>query len=287
MSGARITIDGLWRCLCPSIDAATFVRAVSTPYRPRPKLRAEPPCTTGRLFHTTKPRRLPDGSARQVVGEEANKTGKYPPGSAHHSLPGELHLNRDEGPSPPLPEFDRELERLAFSEQHVLQDLSSLHSERTVPAEDQSPSTPSQPPPDAPAKQAQASSSRDKHSPRRPKPPTKWTAIADTKNIRRILKISHPYEIPSDVANEDVFEALRITRDMQRPRWQIITVKLVKHLLATGMPPNTFIYETLLMAHATPEGSADTVKRLLGEMRQNKIAWSSTAYHSALRVRLS
>lgn len=35
MSGARITVDGLWRCLCPSIDAVALATAISIPYRPR------------------------------------------------------------------------------------------------------------------------------------------------------------------------------------------------------------------------------------------------------------
>lgn len=35
MSGARITVDGLWRCLCPSIDAVALTTAISVPYRSR------------------------------------------------------------------------------------------------------------------------------------------------------------------------------------------------------------------------------------------------------------
>ncbi|CAN8102854.1 unnamed protein product [Discula destructiva] len=35
MTGPRITVDGLWRCLCPSIDAVTLNRVLSVPYRPR------------------------------------------------------------------------------------------------------------------------------------------------------------------------------------------------------------------------------------------------------------
>lgn len=83
---------------------------------------------------------------------------------------------------------------------------------------------------------------------------------------------------------EDIYEALRIVRDRRRTKDKRTTAALVKHLLATGTAPNTFIYETVLMAHADPDGSADTVKTLLWEMRDNMLPWSSTAYHAALRV---
>lgn len=38
MSGTRITIDGLWNCLCPSVDAPTLVKAISGPIRLRPRI---------------------------------------------------------------------------------------------------------------------------------------------------------------------------------------------------------------------------------------------------------
>lgn len=74
MSGARITVDGLWRCLCPSIDSAALATAISVPYRPRRvgRLRAATTTCAGpraapakRHVHTT-PRRLQkDGSAAE------------------------------------------------------------------------------------------------------------------------------------------------------------------------------------------------------------------------------
>lgn len=182
MSGARTTIDGLWRCLCPSIDAATFTRAVSTPYRPRRPSRADTKRRTCRLLHTT-----------------------------------DL--------APPLPPTTK--------------------------------------------------------TPSSSKPPT---VANSTDNVQKLLKITFPFEVPADVTTMDVTEALRFTRNLQRPRWKTITAKLVEHLLAKGVPPNTFIYETLLMAQSSLEGSANAVSSLLGEMRKKKIPWSSTAYHSALRA---
>lgn len=211
MSGARITIDGLWRCLCPSIDAVTFTRAVSTPHPYRPRLSPHRNRRT-RPLHTT-PRRLQDRLVQP--NEKATKD--------------------------PLPSAEWETwEDLAHSSQ--------------------------------------------KEKPAATAPPPSSAKTVDPENVRRILKVKDAHDVPADVTNEEILEALRFTRDLQRPNWRTLTTILVRHLLAKGVPPNTFIYETLLLAHAHPEGSAKVVDSLLSEMRENKIPWSSTTYHNALRV---
>lgn len=120
-----------------------------------------------------------------------------------------------------------------------------------------------------------------------PPPPSSSSAktiTVDPYNVQQILNIKEGVEIPSDVTNDEVLEALRYTRDLQRPKWRTLTTRLVRHLLAKGVPPTTFIYETLLMAHSQTEGSAEVVRNLLSEMREKRVPWSSTIYHSALRV---
>ncbi|KAI2629891.1 hypothetical protein GGR54DRAFT_586768 [Hypoxylon sp. NC1633] len=64
MPGERIVIDGLWRCLCPSIDAITISRLIGTPRGPRrrpiPSINSNGEATRGqarRLF-----RRVATGS---------------------------------------------------------------------------------------------------------------------------------------------------------------------------------------------------------------------------------
>ncbi|KAF3767582.1 hypothetical protein M406DRAFT_217485, partial [Cryphonectria parasitica EP155] len=81
-----------------------------------------------------------------------------------------------------------------------------------------------------------------------------------------------------------IYEALRATRQLPRPGMRRVTAALVKHVLADGALPNTFLYETILIQHALTDGSADVVRKLLKEMREKQVPWSSTAYHSAIRA---
>ncbi|KAJ4425160.1 hypothetical protein N0V82_000215 [Gnomoniopsis sp. IMI 355080] len=74
MSGARIAVDGLWRCLCPSFDAVALVTTIPVPHRLR-RLDSHPAATTTcgapraaprrrRQYHTSA-RRLPDDKREQ------------------------------------------------------------------------------------------------------------------------------------------------------------------------------------------------------------------------------
>lgn len=275
MSGARITIDALWRCLCPSIDAATLTRAVSAPYRPRlpsnqdhcAAVAAAPLRSTGRLLHSTTTRRLGQSSTTPEGAKQTNT--REPPGSAEN-LPHHDH----ESPLAPLPDLEQVIEHLPPSEREAFEDLVQLWTKPPAAASSSSPPRPPSSPIPEPATD---------HTSTTPlgRPPV------SAGNVQQILKKSLPFKAPSGVTNEEILEALRYTRNLQKPRWKIFTTKLAEHLLANGVPPNTFLYETLLMAHASTDGSADKVRSLLEEMRQKKIPWSSTAYHSALRVRFS
>ena len=60
MSGTRITIDGLWSCLCPSVDAAALLKSCNghvvfrtRAYRPRLRPLPLPRCTQLRSFRCT------------------------------------------------------------------------------------------------------------------------------------------------------------------------------------------------------------------------------------------
>lgn len=53
MSGSRVVFDGLWRCLCPSIDANVAARLLSSPALPRASL-----ATSHRKRSITAPRQL-------------------------------------------------------------------------------------------------------------------------------------------------------------------------------------------------------------------------------------
>lgn len=249
MPGARITIDGLWHCLCPSVDAATLTRAVSRPYhRPRLSRRRRPPLGAHRLLHTT------NSSAREVPLRPES-----PPGDdkADNSI-GHEEPPLDAPPPPP-----RTTEPTA---------TATATATTTTPW------------PLARPKALPQNNNNNANNNKKEAPPA--AQLAEPQNVERILKKPWPFEVPAGVTAPDVVEALRFTRDQPKPKWRAVTARLVEHLLADQrVPPSTFLYETLLMAQSAREGSAETVRGLLQEMRTKKIPWSSTAYHSALRVR--
>lgn len=103
--------------------------------------------------------------------------------------------------------------------------------------------------------------------------------------IERIVDMEPPYtELPTGATNSKIMETIRYIRQRGHPRWRRLTAVLLKHLLNSSTPPNTFIYETLLIGHALREGSADVAKSLLQEMRMRRVPWSQTAYHAVIRV---
>lgn len=101
----------------------------------------------------------------------------------------------------------------------------------------------------------------------------------------RILQMKPPFkDIPPGAEREDILKALSLAR-MRGPRkYRRIIATLLKHLLSIDPKPTAFYYDLLFRAHSSPEGSADTIASLLKEMRQERIHWSSVAYHSVLRV---
>lgn len=108
----------------------------------------------------------------------------------------------------------------------------------------------------------------------------------NTDMVKRILSLPSPWtDIPPEADKDDILTALRRVRMNDAKRYRILAASLVKHFLAKpDVKPNPFIYDTIFRAHCLPEGSVDVVTALLKEMRELKIAWSSAAYHSVLRV---
>ncbi|KAH8912501.1 hypothetical protein BR93DRAFT_81114 [Coniochaeta sp. PMI_546] len=68
MSGTRITIDGLWRCLCPSIDELVLPRALGNPAPFGSRLPARIPART--------PRRRPNTCTAQWLGRPIHTTSR-------------------------------------------------------------------------------------------------------------------------------------------------------------------------------------------------------------------
>lgn len=101
MSGTRISIDGLWNCLCPSVDAATLARAVCGPILLRPRIyRPKLPTPTSRrcqarLFHDTTQR--PDASDNKEFAFTKYAYGRVKEGQGEDKSVNVKKLLRNEG----------------------------------------------------------------------------------------------------------------------------------------------------------------------------------------------
>lgn len=258
MSGARIPIDGLWRCLCPSIDAAVTKRIPTARSRPqaRPSASAALQVVSGRrCLHTTNRRR-----------QSGSKPERDPFASLAGALDEEKVLKRQVAPNWLEQEEPKELENAISNPTDEAESHTDNSSKAPIEATfDNKPVANF----DAPVVSKNASESQN----------------GPTDMVQRLVWGKRLAEDIPRATTEQIYETLRKLRTFGRPKHRRTTAALVKHLLTSGTAPDTFIYETLLMAHAAPDGSADAVKELLREMRHKKLPWSSTAYHAALQVR--
>lgn len=260
MSGARITIDGLWRCLCPSIDATVTRRITSAHSRPQARAPA-----SAALQNVTGPRCLHTTGLRR---EKGAKPDQDPFASLAGAVDEKKALKRQVAPDWLEQEEPKE-QSLERSTTSSLTDESKSHTDNSsqAPVEPELGDKPAEHF-DTPAVSNKALESQES-----PKDMVKWLIWG-----KRLDE-----DIPR-ATTEEIYEALRKLRNREKPKYRRTTSTLVKHLLATGTAPDTFLYETLLMAHAATDGSADAIKELLREMRHNRLPWSSTAYHAALQV---
>lgn len=413
MSGARITVDGLWRCLCPSIDAAALATAITVPYRPRRASRrlattvcARPRAAPRRHLHTT-PRRLQDNGAQKeeescipVVDTEAKAKQDVAPESSDfgdqkpavkidqeatkawsgyfdvvlsEAIEEQQSNNLRESNEPvedTSPEvaaaeaqwdplgvaFDtkkqqREYEFLPLSnhigdqcsstvasvkagkdpldelfgteekKQHVSPDIHDLggdSSPTSADAEagndlfddvfgtsvdkgrfdalvdadnavlgdftkpmgaDQGGSV------SGPTTEETIAATVDELPSAQQEGKSRVRSSIHTEMADRLLKMKPPFkDVPPEAEKGDILNALVQAR-MRGPRkFRRITATLLKHLISMDPKPKALYYDILFRAHCVPEGSADVIADLLQEMRREKVHWSSSAYHSVLRV---
>ncbi|ROW09727.1 hypothetical protein VMCG_02410 [Cytospora schulzeri] len=263
MSSARMTIDGLWRCLCPSVDGPTLSRAISAPYRSqliangaaRRSICARSRPATTRPFSTS------------ACLSTLRQDGVQPEEDAFGVL-SDVVVGRQDGARQTGPSETRQRDENPFSN-------------TTDEADD---------PRDSPASATDNEIRVEAKQPERspvstiPEPESRQRRGSSPATVASLVR-AHQLEDDLRAATaEDIYDALRILRDRPKSKDRNTTAALVKHLLASGTAPNTLMYETLLMAHASPDGSADTVRALLREMQVKMLPWSSTAYHAALRA---
>lgn len=102
----------------------------------------------------------------------------------------------------------------------------------------------------------------------------------------RLVHMKPPFnDVPPEAEKDDILRALNAVRMRGARKYRRITATLLRHLLTMDPKPKAFYYDLLFRAHCSPEGSADVIGNLLQEMRQERVHWSSNAYHSVLRVR--
>ncbi|KAK7721172.1 hypothetical protein SLS64_001467 [Diaporthe eres] len=260
MSGARITIDGLWRCLCPSIDATVTRRITSA--RSRPQARAP---ASAALQNVSRPRCLHTTGRRREKGAKPEQDPFASLASAVH----EKKVSKRQVAPDWLEQEEPKEQSLERSTTSTVTDESKSHIDNSsrAPVEPILEDEPAERF-DTPVVSSNSLESQD----------------GPNDMVKRLIWGKRLHEDMPRATTEDIYEALRKLRTKERPRDRRTTSALVKHLLATGTAPDTFLYETLLMAHAATDGSADAVKELLREMRHKKLPWSSTAYHAALQA---
>lgn len=249
MSGARITIDGLWRCLCPSIHA-TVTRCIATAHRrPRPlHVASSPRClhTSGRRLRKSgaKSKEDPFASLSSAFDEKKASGRQNAPDWLAQEVPKEQSLER----ATTSPTEERRLHTDSTSEGND----ATLEGEPAVHLNN----------PDI----------------------FKSASEGPDDMVQRLFSGNRLAEDLPRATTEQIYQTLRKLRTLGRPKYRRTTAALVRHLLASGEAPDTFLYETFLMAHAATDGSADVVNGLLREMKHRKLPWSSTAYHAALQV---
>lgn len=263
MSSARMTIDGLWRCLCPSVDGATLTRAISAPHRCQLITRGASSrrsiCARSRQATT---RSLSTTICLRGLQQDGAQSEEVAFGILSDVVVGRPNDTRQVGPSETKQPDENPILDAADEAGKVKDSASVSGVERPVEAKH---------PERKPLSTIPGAETRAQRG----------SSPATVASLVRAHELEHA--LPA-ATTEDIYDALRILRDRQKSKDRNTTTALVKHLLASGMAPNTLIYETLLVAHAAPDGSADTVKALLREMQVKMLPWSSTAYHAALRV---
>lgn len=262
MSSARMTIDGLLRCLCPSVDAATLTRAISASYRSqsvangagRRPICARPRPATARHLSTT--------ACLPYLRQDEAQSDEDAFGVLSDVVVGRQDEARQTGPSETKQRDGN---------------TSSIGTGGAAGPRDSAYATVAGRP---------AGATQPGRGPVStiPEPGSRERRASSPATVARLVRAQQLEAVLPAATVEDIYDALRILRGREKSRDRNTTAALVRHLLATGTAPNTLLYETLLTAHAAPDGSADTVKGLLREMQTKRLPWSSTAYHAVLRV---
>lgn len=290
----QIPIDGLWRCLCPSIDAITIslyptsmtaVRKFPTRHRTHSKRLSR------RNFHTSirnedqppqssvPPRRGPVDSKSAFGGWNTS----FGSGS-QWQIPSRLSKQGPEGhpslPKVPDPEKDK---TIPAHERQGLQRPAAV----TNIWEDAAP--------EARKKRRQAAVQIETNT---NVYPGQRTLLYETPPQIKKYPVRHPVRImyseknaaqPKKNETEDIpvthlHDRLRKIRTWEGAYYKILFL-VQKLITVRGLEPALIHYDALIRANADAEnGSANAVRSLLKEMKTEGIGADSGLYHAALQV---
>jgi hypothetical protein len=266
MPVTRIPIDGLWRCLCPSIDAIAI---------------------TSSRHHIVPPSRCRNGSRNparirtQPFHASARRDGWM--GDAAKSISGFFS-----------PSFQAKSSSAA-----IKTNASSQAPATTSPETGPTPHAPAEPPSlevptDAPSQRGPISLTRsvslseaaaDTSSQSSRVPPSRVIPeLVSSKADSLPRKVDLPWHPFDDVPIMHLHERLRNMRAQENSYPKI--AELVDYLIGNrGEKPALIHYDALIRANADAEnGSVEVVRRLLREMKEMEIGADSGLYHGVLQV---
>lgn len=273
MSATRVPIDGLWRCLCPSIDSIALSQNSSKLFSPR-KRPTRPPARDAQSVRvqqfSTSIRAAPDASTRIPQASAAFK-------------------KRPKTPWKALPIATPSVVPETATSNATLADALDEHPAPTAKdgvSPGKSTPLPSSRPP------------RIKVSYIAPGTEPGGSFITQQQaQSRRVMRTDYSYKdapTPKLSAKERLSldseetealnERLRVIREREDSFHRV--VNLVYYLIAVrGEEPSLLHYHSLLLANADAEnGSTGSIRQLLAEMKAAGIAPDSGVYHAVLRV---
>ncbi|KAK3943865.1 hypothetical protein QBC46DRAFT_376470 [Diplogelasinospora grovesii] len=277
MAPTRFIFDGLWRCLCPSIDAAALVRAVNKPYpfsptarRSRNRPRNTCPASTRGAHWQTESARPRDDAEKAITFEDlfsAPTDAKQNPKQPKSSI--SFHLGKKPGNAEQPVTFKDLFPESLDPKKDAARSKQSSSSQNTDTAKSEN--------------QVKQSSVKPESSRTASSSATFAKDAAQTATVSDLIQTKGSFPALKNAPTPVIYECLR---ELARRQGQSKKIRaFVQYLIEQrGERPNIFLYEALVTANWDQTGSADELDAILEQMRKAGIEPSPNIYHSALRL---